>query len=453
MRSPPSSSLGGVVTTPQSSSSKTGNTSPAHQPGGATHKGAGDEDARPVLLKRQISEMEKQEEEYLMDAWKVLETVLNIPLKNLKMEIQSGLKKLQEALDAGRSSRATWKKAREELQNLEQIAAKEACDKNSQTHPKRGRKEIGSPEDINKALPATKKKKPEDPSAAWTTVNNKKSRDLGAQANKAQVSGEREAPLNKKGPKNKERERPPKMRREAVLIKPAKGKTYVEILSEIRKNVNPDDTQTDVKSIRQTRAGDVLLELGSTTKNRESFRMTLQNSLGEAGKVKDLIPRATLEIRDLDSVTNKEDVEEALKNELHDASGDLTISITKPNSRGLKLAIVEMDEQAASNLLEKGGIKIGWVKCRVRQRVLVTRCFRCLGYGHIARNCTGPDRISLCYRCGENGHKAAICKSTPRCMLCMDLKGEVEDLTHIPGSGGCMVFREALAEAKEKIRQ
>ncbi|EFN70070.1 hypothetical protein EAG_00044, partial [Camponotus floridanus] len=39
-----------------------------------------------------------------------------------------------------------------------------------------------------------------------------------------------------------------------------------------------------------------------------------------------------------------------------------------------------------------------WRRYRVKEYLSVTRCFKCHGYGHIAKNCACPDQ--LCEICG-----------------------------------------------------
>ncbi|KAG8239144.1 hypothetical protein J437_LFUL018555 [Ladona fulva] len=82
------------------------------------------------------------------------------------------------------------------------------------------------------------------------------------------------------------------------------------------------------------------------------------------------------------------------------------------------MAIVEMEDQGAISLLNKGRIKTRWVYCQIRKRIIVTCCHKCLGYGHMKRDCTGPDRTDVCWKCGNKGHKAVQCKNNPSCVLC-----------------------------------
>ena len=64
---------------------------------------------------------------------------------------------------------------------------------------------------------------------------------------------------------------------------------------------------------------------------------------------------------------------------------------------------VLLEEARALKLIKGAHIKIGWVSCRVRRKKEVNRCFRCLGFGHIAAGCRGTDCSWCCCRCGEEG--------------------------------------------------
>ena len=132
---------------------------------------------------------------------------------------------------------------------------------------------------------------------------------------------------------------------------------------------------------------------------------------------------------------------EALKRELLDAKENFEVTLTKVNARGLRLVIVKLEERHAMKLVEAVKLRVGWVRCRVRLRTEVRRCYKCLGFGHWTSQCKGPDRHDLCFRCGTEGHKSAICDKSPKCVLCLS-SGENGD--HILGSGTCKTFKEAL---------
>ena len=194
----------------------------------------------------------------------------------------------------------------------------------------------------------------------------------------------------------------------------------------------------------------MLLELGNKTGNNEEFSKALTNAVGHAGAVESRTPRATLEIRDMDSLSTAEEVKKAIEDQIQKPIGDLKVLLTKPNSRAQILAIPEMSETAANELLKTSRIKIGWVNCRVRGRIMLERCFRCLGYGHQVRDCRGPDRGKNFYKCGETGHNGAACTAEPNCALGKEMRVEQGQLKPVPGSGKCLAFRQALDDAKGK---
>ena len=134
----------------------------------------------------------------------------------------------------------------------------------------------------------------------------------------------------------------------------------------------------------------------------------------------DLAPKRVIQILDLDCLTDSTDVLNAMKGKEEDAKID-RVTISKSNAREQRAAYVDLDERSAFKLVRIERIRIGWMNCRVRLRTPLTRCFKCLRYGHIATKCNGPDRRAKCYKCGAHGQKVADCAAKPRCMLCLDL--------------------------------
>lgn len=101
----------------------------------------------------------------------------------------------------------------------------------------------------------------------------------------------------------------------------------------------------------------------------------------------------------------------------------------------LVVAVGTTPGSTADAIGKKGRLKIGLLSCRawIYER-RNTRCFRCHDYGHMRRECKGPDRSSLCMTCDGQSHQARDCKAQPNCVLCKD-KGR--SAWHYPGSGQC----------------
>ncbi|XP_015124945.1 uncharacterized protein LOC107046756 [Diachasma alloeum] len=178
--------------------------------------------------------------------------------------------------------------------------------------------------------------------------------------------------------------------------------------------------------------------------------------LGEDAKVLSKAPQEEFEIKDLDEITTKEEVLEALQV----AAGDeYTIDSGAVKSirkafRGTQTASVTLAATAAKKIVgEHGKIKIGWVICRMIRVERPVKCFRCWHYGHLATQCKSEaDRSKLCTRCTEPGHKIAECKKEPLCALCTE-RGNAVDSAHVAGSGKCPVLKEALQKLNNKRRQ
>ena len=147
------------------------------------------------------------------------------------------------------------------------------------------------------------------------------------------------------------------------------------------------------------------MELKCPTKSRGRLDTAFKEAVGTSGTVRHLIPRIKVEIADLEPTIIAGDVAEAVRGFFEQETEiELTFSLAKRPYRGNRKAFDLLEEAKALKLLKAAHIKIGWVSCRVRRKKELNRCYRCLGFGHIAANCRGPDRSRCCWRCGEEGH-------------------------------------------------
>ena len=97
----------------------------------------------------------------------------------------------------------------------------------------------------------------------------------------------------------------------------------------------------------------MLLKLkGGTTTSRKSFSKTLKGTASDyCTVVKELVPRVVLEIRDLDSCTSEQEVEQALKRDLQDYNSFLRFFVIQPNAKEQRMAIAVTVEASATNKL------------------------------------------------------------------------------------------------------
>lgn len=368
--------------------------------------------------------------------------------RNVSMDIMNGLRTLNDLVDAIQCNRRATAGPQGGGGRAPQSTGQEPEEDRGR---KRAREEATSP--LSVASPVGKK--PKEQEVEWQVVASRKKNRPRKKAEPAAATAAVVPAATGENTTKKKKKSRPKARTTAVIVKPAKDASYEDVLASIRKTVRPEEMGAEIRSIRRTRQGEVLLKLSNATKaeGKASFSEAVRGAVGLMGSVKRLEPKETIKLRDLDCLTTAEEVQEALVRELGEAAGTAKVIVPKANNRGQKLAIVELEQKAATKLMKTDRLRIGMVMCRHRWRTVVTRCFRCLAFEHLASNCKGPDRRECCYKCGEKADMAVDCRVTPKCVACADSGVGADQLGHVLGSGKCRFFRDALADAKKRTAQ
>lgn len=231
---------------------------------------------------------------------------------------------------------------------------------------------------------------------------------------------------------------------DALVIRKQEVGSYAEILKKVKTDPSCERLMDTVHRIRRTQKGDLLLELNSSGDKTERLRTVISSTLGGEVDVRSLTQKTALEIKDLDEITTKEDICQAIMNQYKEVAIQTAdvVSLRRAYA-GMQSATVMLPTGKANILLKAGKIKIGWVVCRIRLKCQLKKCFRCLEYGHFARDCKGNvDRSKCCIKCGAEGHIAKVCEKDPKCMLCA---GKYPyNASHVTGSRTCPAFKAAL---------
>jgi Zinc knuckle len=216
-----------------------------------------------------------------------------------------------------------------------------------------------------------------------------------------------------------------RLRPEAVLIsldrREGAALSYADALKALRKEIKPEELGCSIASIRKTRNGDALIELKRDSSSPVCLAEAINKAMGGGTRARGLVPVETITILDIEEGIEKEELVTALCS----ADGGLAresvnVRFLQAGKWGTQLAIVTLPAGAGARLLRNGRIKIGWTSCRIRKKTNTTRCYRCHDAGHMARECTGPDRSKMCRRCGQKEHKAADCTGEPRDLACSE---------------------------------
>ncbi|XP_014218311.1 uncharacterized protein LOC106646709 [Copidosoma floridanum] len=194
-------------------------------------------------------------------------------------------------------------------------------------------------------------------------------------------------------------------RPEAIIVKIAEIKMYAEVLA-LMKRVNVFKLGAGVGSNRETRSGSVLVKLRDTTTNcRDAFTDALKNAVAGAGGVRTLSPRLTYEIRDVDPTVTEQDVQAALRRCFEEEKAPvMAVRLLSGTVRGNQVTYVEAPATETTILNKMDHMRLSWVNCRIRLKSTVECFFKCLSFGHIARQCGEPDRTGVGWRYDGRNH-------------------------------------------------
>lgn len=235
------------------------------------------------------------------------------------------------------------------------------------------------------------------------------------------------------------------VRPDALVIKVNGNLSYADILKQVKNDPKLKHLGENVRSIRKTGRGELLLQLNkSAHENVNIFKHSVENTLGSSAEVRALTHEIFVEIKDIDEITTGEDVLEALRN-VSDNFESLTLSCIKSIRKaygGTQTATIALSAGLANHLIKTSKIRIGWVVCRIREKIRPIRCYKCFDFGHTTHKCKSQlDYSDKCLQCGGIGHKIGMCPNKPSCLLC---KKENENGDHVAGCMACPYYKKAV---------
>ncbi|XP_055590077.1 uncharacterized protein LOC129742229 [Uranotaenia lowii] len=284
-----------------------------------------------------------------------------------------------------------------------------------------GKRKRGSP---GETRPGAPKKRARDPTVRQDPGDDNESvGDAGGQVPDAptgwQTVGRKRKRTTKAKPKPKPKPKRVRDKGEALVVKAPEG-TYADVLRQMRTSDRLVGLGGDVRRIRRTRSGEMILELrrGSQIKSSEYSALT-QEIVGGAAEIRALSTTVTVRVKNLDEIATDVEVQNALRDLCNIGTDQISVRMRDgPPKSGTQVAFVKLPVAAANAALKCGRLKVGWSICQIAIPQQPERCFRCVEYGHKSFACKGADRSGLCWRCGEAGHQAASCTKDAKCLHC-----------------------------------
>lgn len=221
--------------------------------------------------------------------------------------------------------------------------------------------------------------------------------------------------------------------------------SYAAIVREMKANINPEDMGIHVQRISKSIDGNIRLEIKEKKKGGgRSLIEEIKQKVKSVVNIGMKTNKCTLIISNLEETCTQEEILDALTKKLEDQElneDNVKVQIWA-NRNGGKTASVDISTELAKPLLEEQYIKIGWLQCKIAERIQLNQCFRCNMFGHRAKECQAPESLmKKCLRCGETGHIARTCERERHCFIC-NVDG------HRADSMACPEYRKKVNEIK-----
>lgn len=217
-----------------------------------------------------------------------------------------------------------------------------------------------------------------------------------------------------------------------IVRKPA---SYADTLRNIKEAIITTGKQNQIKSVKETKEGNLLFEIKEES-HADELREMISRVAEDVRTLNKYKNNEVLHIKTLDALATEEEVRKAVSQQLK--GKEPKVVSLRPTYGKTQAATIITSNENAMILEEVGSINVGISECNIQIRERLKTCYRCWGAGHLAKDCAGSDRSELCKKCG---HRANNCTNSPRCPIC-DKGGHEASMMRWPK------YRKWTAEAK-----
>lgn len=301
-----------------------------------------------------------------------------------------------------------------------------------------GRKETAILSAVNKTLQTSKRLE--------TAVKTRIEPTQPSYAEKLKISSNKVGQIAVKPPKN------------AVIIRPESSDSGIKTSEEAREAVftlvNPRKKGIQITAVKKISGNGLVVE----TAKPEALKAFTENAkLKEAG-LKTSTPQRRLPrviLYDVPRDMQEKEVLSCIKKQNQERLSEEDVAAIKFCFRtGRKDSqetnwVLEVAPQVRDKLLT-GKIFISWNACRVRDYIAVSRCYKCQGYGHVAKHCRLG--YEICAHCAESGHSTKECTSKNKDASCVNCKKAGKKGDHAASNADCPMYKRALEISISRTR-
>lgn len=260
-----------------------------------------------------------------------------------------------------------------------------------------------------------------------------------------------------KAPKVGRKQVQPRDLEKVVLVYPTdENKTDSEATKKIVvESLAPKSEGIQIRALRKVQKGGVVVESGTKSGAIKIREITNKIPSLKIVAPKQLNPRVM--IYDVDRSLTDEEIKSCVWKQNLEGTGITEEKLNKgfnivfkTGRRDLDVVnlVIEMDPEIRIPLMEAGRVYIDFAACRIVDHLSVSRCFRCQGYGHVAKVCKKDERECVCSHCGRAGHEYKECRRAisgekPSCANCLAAKKPAD---HRVGTIDCPMYRRLVEQ-------
>lgn len=143
--------------------------------------------------------------------------------------------------------------------------------------------------------------------------------------------------------------------------------SFADTVRKIREKMDANVIGDTISKLRETRNGNVLIKVLGGSDTAETVRREVEKSLELGESVRSLEQRSLVQLTNLNCVTTKEDVGEAVSKELGASIEEIKEHNTRQVFRREQVAVVLVSQEAATRILNKRRICVELVYARIRE--------------------------------------------------------------------------------------
>lgn len=172
---------------------------------------------------------------------------------------------------------------------------------------------------------------------------------------------------------------------------------FSALAQKIKTGIDKNTVGNNIVGITKTRNGSLLIKVRGDQSALDTVKDEESRAAGGEAAISLLQQRTLIEIRDIDAWSGQSDVRDSIHQEMLIPEDSIKVVSLRSAFGGSQTALVLLPTANAKEIVADGRIKISVVYCRVRlAEKKKTRCYRCLAFDHVAKECIGVDRTNCC---------------------------------------------------------